>query len=277
MLALFFTSDAVHSHSEAAFSILLRYRIGVLKLSAVVDRTLQKEKFAEIVDISKAIIPQIPKLGNQYSDWVHAQCGLKEIIIFDNFLELFTRWPWWYIFILWTPFIVYSLRTALQHVSFVQTVLAYCIGGLSWSLLEYTLHRFVFHISTDTTMWNYFHFFAHGIHHITPNDHTRLTFPPTFSAVIMFGIGQLPGSVVPYWTGVNSYLAGLATGFVLYDTAHYYFHHGDIAWLPTFFHKAKSSHLNHHYKNDKANFGVTSPLFDWVFGTLAKTPLQAAS
>jgi len=114
-----------------------------------------------------------------------------------------------------------------------------------------------------------FIFFAHGIHHLTPNDSTRLTFPPTFSGVIALVIAQIPGTVIPIWTGIHSAFAGVATGFVLYDTAHYYFHHGEATWLPMFLQKMKSTHLDHHYKNDNANYGVTSPLFDWVFGTLS--------
>jgi len=27
-------------------------------------------------------------------------------------------------------------------------------------------------------------------------------------------------------------------------------------------------HLKHHFASDKTNFGVSSPLWDWVFGTL---------
>lgn len=266
-----FTNDALHAHSDTAFSILARYRVGVLESANAVDRTEQSKKLSQLVDPTKPIIPQIPKLGKQYGPWIHSQCFTK-IIIFDSFLEAFTRWPWWYIFIMWTPFVVYMLKQGLQHVPVSQALLMFALGLLSWSIVEYTLHRFVFHLATETTMWNYFHFFAHGIHHITPNDSTRLTFPPTFSGVIALALAQLPG-VIPVATGIQPFLAGLATGFVLYDTAHYYFHHGEATWLPTFLQKQKSIHLNHHYKNDNANFGVTSPLFDWVFGTMCdKTP-----
>jgi len=163
------------------------------------------------------------------------------------------------------------LNKGLEHLSVVQTLLMFACGLLSWSIVEYIIHRFIFHIATDSTLWNYFHFFAHGIHHLTPNDSTRLTFPPTFSGVIALALTWVPGTVFSVETGIHAFLAGLATGFVLYDTAHYYYHHGDATWLPQFLQKMKSTHLNHHYKDDTANFGVTSPLFDWVFGTLSKS------
>jgi len=265
-----FTSDTTHSHSDAAFYMLEKYYIGVLKSAQVKDRLSQtKKKMDLLVDVSKPIIPQIPKLGNKYNSWVHSQYGLNKIIIFDSFLEAFTRWPWWYIFILWSPIVIYMLKRGLEHISGIQSVMLFVLGLLSWSIVEYTLHRFVFHLSTDTTMWNYFHFFAHGIHHLTPNDSTRLTFPPTFSAVIAFFLVQAADAAPPN-IGLYPLFAGLVTGFVLYDTAHYYFHHGDVSWMPTVLQRMKSTHLNHHYKDDTSNFGVTSPLFDWIFGTLGK-------
>jgi 4-hydroxysphinganine ceramide fatty acyl 2-hydroxylase len=158
------------------------------------------------------------------------------------------------------------LKEALQHVTAIQTLYLFFVGLLLWSSVEYGLHRFVFHLYTYSTNWNIFHFFAHGIHHLTPNDSTRLTFPPLFSAVIMFLVSQIP-QLIPPSSGVHAWIAGLACGFMLYDAIHYYFHHGDAPWLPTFLKRMKSAHLNHHYKNDSMNFGVTSPLFDWIFGT----------
>jgi len=263
-----FTSEAVHAHGKTAFTMLTRYNIGLLKDHKVVNRTTEN-KYSNLVDITKPILPQIPKLGKDYNPWLHSHFGLQQIIIFDNALELFTRWPWWYIFFLWSPFIVMMVNKALEHVSAFHTCTMFFVGLLSWSIVEYALHRFVFHIYTYSTNWNIFHFFAHGIHHLTPNDATRLTFPPTFSIVIMFLVYQIPSFFAPT-SGAQSWIAGVACGFMLYDAIHYYFHHGDAPWLPEFLKKMKSAHLDHHYKNDSKNFGVTSPLFDWVFGTYQK-------
>lgn len=271
-----FTNENVHAHSDAAFAMLAQYKIGTLRGCKVVDRTSRDEQLASMVDVTKPIIPQIPKLGAKYSEWIHGTTGLNKIIIFESFLEKFTRWPWWYIFVLWTPFIVWALNQNLKHNSAGSTAFMYVVGMLSWSIVEYVMHRFVFHMSTDTTMWNYFHFFAHGIHHLTPNDSTRLTFPPTFSfAIICLGM-QVPRYLVSWDCGILAAYAGTATGFVLYDTCHYYFHHGEAKWMPLFLQKMKSSHLNHHYKDDSTNYGVTSPLFDYICGTLPKKTFRLA-
>ena len=57
-----------------------------------------------------------------------------------------------------------------------------------WTLGEYLIHRFGFHVETETIPGNFYHFFAHGAHHLFPMDKTRLTFPPFFSAALAFGI-----------------------------------------------------------------------------------------
>lgn len=232
-----FTSESMHAHSQSAFKILSRYCIGVLKDSKVVNRS-KDSKFDKLVDITKPLFPQLPKLGRDYNDWLHSQFGLQKIIIFDNWFETFTRWPWWYIFIMWLPFDFYMLKNALQHVSVAASLNMFIVGLLSWSIVEYTLHRFVFHIYTYSTNWNIFHFFAHGIHHLTPNDSTRLTFPPMFNAVICVLVTQLPRIVAPS-TGVHAWIAGITFGFMLYDAIHYYFHHGDAPWLPDILKKMK--------------------------------------
>lgn len=261
-----FVSEKVHAHGTVAYNMLAKYRIGVLNKTSVVDKT-GNEYFSKLVDVSKPILPQIPALGAKYSPWIHSQMGLKEIIIFDNFLEVFSRYPWWYIFIMWPPFIIFCLGVSFQHAGFLKTPPLFVCGALSWAVIEYLMHRFVFHMATETSFWNQFHFFAHGIHHLTPNDSSRLTFPPVFSLVIASLIYQTTHLVRPE-TGIHGFFGGLALGFMLYDAIHFYFHHGDAPWLPNFLKKMKSAHLNHHYKDDTSNFGVTSQLFDYLCGTM---------
>jgi hypothetical protein len=63
-------------------------------------------------------------------------------------------------------------------------VASFLLGMLIWTLIEYIIHRWIFHMETSTGGWNWFHFFAHGIHHLCPTDASRLTFPPVFSVVL---------------------------------------------------------------------------------------------
>ena len=60
-------------------------------------------------------------------------------------------------------------------------------------------------------------------------------------------------------------VAGLLFGYVCYDMLHYATHHfpmkrGIWLWL-------KQYHLRHHYNDDHVGYGISSPLWDYVFRT----------
>ncbi|KAF2070847.1 hypothetical protein CYY_007833 [Polysphondylium violaceum] len=293
-----FIDKDIHEHSVTALNMLSRYAIGTVRgyrpnakqsTSDYIKSKKAEEKNKEnkksepldssllnLVDTSKPMVPQLKLLeGENYQKWIHSQTGLKNIIIFDNsFLELFTRWPWWYIFVLWIPVITatftYSLMQEKSTLLYSSSIFG--LGLLSWGFVEYLLHRFVFHLNTSSYWGNFFHFFIHGIHHLTPFDASRLTFPPVFSILIGIGFYKLFGSnlftVECHKTGLPWALyGGIACGYMLYDTVHYYFHHDNLPWVPNFMKQIKTNHLNHHYKDDYTNFGVTSPIFDYIFGT----------
>jgi dihydroceramide fatty acyl 2-hydroxylase len=62
--------------------------------------------------------------------------------------------------------------------------------------------------------------------------------------------------------------AGFGFGYVCYDSIHYAIHHfemkrGVSRWL-------KQYHLQHHYKDDHAGYGISSPLWDYIFRTTRK-------
>ena len=60
---------------------------------------------------------------------------------------------------------------------------------------------------------------------------------------------------------------GLLAGYLTYDCLHYAIHHGTYrSWRPL---KAvRTAHMDHHYRHTDAGFGISSPLFDVLLGTL---------
>jgi len=80
------------------------------------------------------------------------------------------------------------------------------------------------------------------------------------------------------------FFAGFVFGYLCYDMLHYATHHFPMktrvgAWL-------KHYHLLHHYQDERYGYGVSSPLWDYVFGThprrreqpaQSKTTLEVAS
>ena len=63
--------------------------------------------------------------------------------------------------------------------------------------------------------------------------------------------------------GALAWSVGFA--YVGYDLMHYSLHHTK---LPSYLRDMKQYHLKHHYANYEAGFGVTSIIWDKVFGTL---------
>lgn len=219
-------------------------------------------------DYDSALIPQILALrtASRYHEWIHTSGRPNRIRIFrSDTLEGLSTWTWWYIIPLWTPVIFVNVVESLRRSGFSNTLTGFTVGLLLWGLMEYVLHRFVFHHEPTTNWGNVFHFLLHGIHHMTPNDSQRLTFPPAFSVTIAFFIYfALSASHMPVFRGV---FAGIVTGYLLYDVLHFTFHHGGILIRIPYFTHMKMRHLRHHYKASNTNFGVTSPLFDVLFGT----------
>jgi sterol desaturase/sphingolipid hydroxylase (fatty acid hydroxylase superfamily) len=170
--------------------------------------------------------------------------------------------------VLYLPLIIYMLYAALWRnaLSLPVTTGLFVIGILIWTLLEYIIHRHIFHYEPKTRWGKQLHFIVHGVHHDYPNDATRLVMPPSVSIplAIFFWIlfALLFGRLAP------AISAGFAFGYVCYDSIHYATHHFAMnnrvgRWL-------KQYHLRHHFKDDEAGYGVSSPLWDYVFGTTRK-------
>lgn len=170
--------------------------------------------------------------------------------------------------VLYVPLIIYMLYAALWRnaLSLPATAGLFIFGVLIWTLLEYVIHRHIFHYEPKTRWGKKLHFVVHGVHHDFPSDATRLVMPPSVSiplAVIFWAVFALIfGRLAP---GIS---AGFAFGYVCYDCIHYATHHFAMnnrvgLWL-------KQYHLRHHFKDDEAGYGVSSPLWDYVFGTTRK-------
>jgi sterol desaturase/sphingolipid hydroxylase (fatty acid hydroxylase superfamily) len=71
------------------------------------------------------------------------------------------------------------------------------------------------------------------------------------------------------WLFGENYLppafAGFIFGYILYDEIHYATHHAPLKGKVGLF--LKHHHVKHHYQDPNKRFGVSSPLWDYIFGT----------
>ena len=140
-------------------------------------------------------------------------------------------------------------------------------GFVFFTLVEYLVHRYAFHINTDTPSRAKFQHTFHGVHHDSPRDKTRLAMPPvasvTLATLLFLGYRFLLG-----FYGLP-FAAGFLAGYASYLVVHYSVH----AFRPpnNFFKILWVHHAIHHYKEPEAAFGVSSPLWDHIFRTLPQT------
>ena len=186
----------------------------------------------------------------------------------SDFMEFFSRVHPVTPLLLYMPVVGYMLYLSLWQRKFSILAVAglFLLGVLLWTLLEYLIHRYVFHYEPKSRLGKQFHFIVHGVHHDYPNDARRLVMPPSISIPLAFLFYGL--FLVIFGRLASGVFAGLVFGYVCYDMLHYATHHfplkrGLWLWL-------KQYHLRHHYKDDHVGYGISSPLWDYIFGTTRK-------
>ena len=191
----------------------------------------------------------------------------------SDFLEFFTHISPATILGLWVPIVVLLVTYAVLTVpgtAFPWYIpLGIVFGLFFWTFAEYTLHRFLFHHHPTTPRQERIFFLFHGVHHAQPQDKTRLVMPFPVSipmALLFVGLFYLILGVLlksPEW--VAPLTAGFLVGYLAYDLTHYATHHFPMRSGYAKF--IKRYHMQHHYKSPDTRFGVSSPLWDWVFKT----------
>nr|WP_293834194.1 sterol desaturase family protein [uncultured Arsenicibacter sp.] len=139
-------------------------------------------------------------------------------------------------------------------------------GFVSFTLFEYVLHRYLYHLEPKTERRAKIQYTFHGIHHEFPKDKTRLAMPPAlaiFVAAFFFGVFFLLMGEAAY-----AFFPGFLVGYSGYLAVHFIVH----AYAPpkNFFKWLWINHSVHHYKNHDSNYGVSSPVWDYIFGTYVR-------
>ncbi|KAF8928775.1 fatty acid alpha-hydroxylase [Dissophora ornata] len=234
---------------------------------------LNADKKIKFLDLSQPLLWQLWNSNFSkafYLEQVHIPRHLSgSARIFGSpFLEVFTKTPWYMVPIFWMPVIVYNFRKSLENglTADQASTLFLCGMGL-WTLAEYGIHRFLFHLDDrmpDTNISLVAHFLLHGIHHYLPMDRLRLVMPPALAVALAIPLFKLAHMLLAA-PQANAVMSGLIFGYVLYDLTHYYLHHARV--FKIHFKEMKTYHLAHHYKDFEGGYGITSKIWDKVFNT----------
>lgn len=140
-------------------------------------------------------------------------------------------------------------------------------GVLVFTLVEYIMHRYLFHLSPKNEKQEKFAYTVHGVHHDYPKDKDRLAMPiplsVTLATLFFFFYQLLMGDYV------FGFLPGFLMGYASYLWVHYMVH----AFKPpkNFWKILWVHHGIHHYKEPERAFGVSSPFWDVIFRTMPKS------
>jgi sterol desaturase/sphingolipid hydroxylase (fatty acid hydroxylase superfamily) len=189
----------------------------------------------------------------------------------NDLLERLTRTSLATTIAFWMPVSLGALSFGLSqaHLTSASAIGALAAGLAAWIPVEYFLHRFVFHLDRWVPAAARFCFLIHGCHHADPADASRDLMPlvgsvPMMCVVLASAILSLGLALGPVFFGA------FCLAYLAYDVTHYGCHQWSLpgkigAYL-------QRQHLLHHFRDDARHFGVTSPLCDWLFGTLRLAP-----
>lgn len=154
-----------------------------------------------------------------------------------------------------------------------QTIGMFALGVITFTWVEYNMHRYVFHMPTYTKARAKLQYMIHGVHHEFPRDKDRLAMPPllsvTIATVLLLVFRLIMGDLT------FSFLPGFIVGYAGYLAIHYMVH----AFQPpkNIFKWLWINHSIHHYKNGDVVFGVSSPLWDYLYGTMNERKAKTTS
>jgi len=134
---------------------------------------------------------------------------------------------------------------------------AFLAGLCAWTLLEYLVHRWIFHHAPWVRR-------QHAAHHDDPK---ALVGTPTWLSVATLSVVVMLPSMVAEGLAIgSSFSAGLVLGYLWYCIVHYGVHHWHVA-RRGYFSRMKRRHAIHHQVDVGSNFGVTTSVWDRLFGT----------
>ncbi len=202
------------------------------------------------------------------SEGAHPQRGSPRMFRVDWIERYLSRVRPWHVVVVWVPVLAWFLAGALRDPALGPGgVAAGVLSGLAfWTLLEYVLHRWVFHFEPDpaSPLRRDLSFLIHGVHHDWPWDADRLVMPPVAAVVLAVAVG-LPMRALLGTSWFPPAFAGLLAGYLWYDLTHYATHH--LRPRTALGEMQRRNHMLHHFKAPHQLYGVTTPLWDFVFGT----------
>jgi sterol desaturase/sphingolipid hydroxylase (fatty acid hydroxylase superfamily) len=176
-------------------------------------------------------------------------------------------------FQLYRPFIFYTViliclnvaAVKSEGVSFLSAAGFFSVGLLIWGLYEYVVHRWVLHREPGENGLDLPGNRTHLKHHADPDSLERLNVQLSESVPVCVVYCLIAWAATGSWQSMTYLYTGLMAGYFFYEYLDFQAHHGMSR--TRFIRYFRKYHLLHHHYDAKVRYGVTSPLFDYIFGT----------
>lgn len=167
-------------------------------------------------------------------------------------------------FVVWAPVAAWLFYFAAAEITATHAVLWVLTGLVAWTLLEYILHRGLFHWQPQNVTLRRWISNLHLQHHGNPNDSGKMFVGPLSALLVLLPLYSIFSLVIPE-SPRPLFLGGLLIGYLAYEYLHYAMHR---VTLPTVWGRSRQrEHLAHHSDSPDANFGVTSGVWDVLLRT----------
>lgn len=156
------------------------------------------------------------------------------------------------------------------HSGVIQELFFLLLGLLIFTFIEYIFHRAIYHSGKDYLDEKNWQYKIHGVHHLHPKEKDLLAMPvplAIFISSVLFILFSILFKNLVYFI-----FPGFLLGYSLYLFIHYKIHTSRPP-KNVFKYLWKHHHIHHHLHDNKA-FGLSSPLWDIIFGTMPPKRLQ---
>lgn len=144
--------------------------------------------------------------------------------------------------------------------SLMGIAVALAIGAASWTLLEFLLHNFLGHHGRGRNPFGK----EHKRHHATTSYFAPTGKKALFASPVVLAAWAIFALTIGPVFG-TAFAVGLVGMYIAYEVVHRRAHtHPPRGFYGRWL---RRHHFHHHFLSPKTNHGVTTPIWDYVFGT----------
>ncbi len=174
-----------------------------------------------------------------------------------------------HVFIKILPLVALLIYILVQyHHNVLSTIIALILGIISWSLLEYVIHRWIYHQHYKNRGIKWFIDSFHIHHHQHLDDYEVLNAGFLLVYPIFFLFGFIAFLFTQSIVLAAAFCLGMILYYFFYENIHYFIHYK--TYQSGYMRFIQQYHLFHHHAKWNKNYGNTTSIWDRIFGTYDK-------